>query len=166
MELGGGLQYADPVWGLIVETRARALLAHEDEGYEEWGVGGSLQLDPGRLGRGLSLRLDSAWGATQSGSEQLWLRQDMTGLAQRHNTARQGRIKAEWSYGMDVPWTYGILTPYSSVELAGGGRIMRLGWRFGLGRSRSLSLSLDGERRETEHAVPDNVLMLRTSLPW
>ena len=164
MELGGGLQYADPVWGLIVETRARALLAHEDEGYEEWGVGGSLQLDPGRLGRGLSLRLDSAWGATQSGSEQLWLRQDMTGLAQRHNTARQGRIKAEWSYGMDVPWTYGILTPYSSVELAGGGRIMRLGWRFGLGRS--LSLSLDGERRETEHAVPDNVLMLRTSLPW
>ena len=48
--------------------------------YEEWGVGGSLQLDPGRLGRGLSLRLDSGWGATASGADALWQRQD-TALA-------------------------------------------------------------------------------------
>ena len=61
VELGGGLRYADPVRGLTVEARARALLAHEDGGYEEWGLSGSLQLDPGRLGRGLSLRLASGW---------------------------------------------------------------------------------------------------------
>ena len=54
VELGGGLRYADPARGLTVEATARSLLAHEDGGYEEWGLSGSLQLDPGRLGRGLS----------------------------------------------------------------------------------------------------------------
>ena len=38
VELGGGLRYADPVRGLTVEATARALLAHEDGGYEEWGI--------------------------------------------------------------------------------------------------------------------------------
>ena len=71
-------------------------------------------------------------------------------LPQRH----QYRIRAEWGYGLDVPWTYGLLTPYSSMELAGGGsRALRLGWRFELGQR--LSLSLDGERRETAHARPE-----------
>ena len=164
VELGGGLRYADPLRGLTLETTARALLAHEDGGYEEWGVGGTLQFDPGVLGRGPAFSLVSAWGVTGSGAQELWLQQDMTGLARRHYTDPEGRIKAEWSYGLDVPWTNGIQTPYSSMELAGSGRTVRLGWSFELGHS--LSLSLDGERRETSHEDPDHTLMLRTSLPW
>ena len=165
MELGGGLRYADPVRGLALETRARALLAHEDGGYEEWGLGGSLSLDPGRLGRGLALRLDSGWGMADSGAEALWQRQSAAGLGRQDNTPAQGRITAEMGYGLDVPYSYGILTPYSSVELAGGGsRTLRLGWRFELGQR--LSLSLAGERRETAHARPEHGLMLRTTLPW
>ena len=164
IELGGGLRYADARRGLTLETRARALLAHEDGGYEEWGLSGSLSLDPGRLGRGLALRLDSAWGATASGTDELWQRQSTAGLAPRHAAAPQGRIRAEWGYGLDVPWTHGLLTPYGSLELAGGGRTTRLGWRFELGQR--LSVSLDGERRETAHARPAHGLMLRTALPW
>ena len=164
VELGGGLSYADPLRGLTLETTARALLAHEDGGYEEWGVGGTLQFDPGVPGRGPAFSLASAWGMTGSGTQELWLQQDMAGLARQQYTDPEGRIKAEWSYGLDVPWTYGIQTPYSSMELAGSGRTMRLGWRFNLGHS--LSLSLDGERRETSHEAPDHTLMLRTSLPW
>ena len=122
IELGGGLRYADPALGLTVEATARALLAHEAGGYEEWGLSGSLQLDPGRL-------------------------------------------KAEWAYGLDVPRTHGLFTPYGSVEMAGGGgRTLALGWRFELGQS--LSLSLAGERRETALARPEHGLMLRSSLPW
>ena len=86
VELGGGLRYADPVRGLTVEATARALLAHEAGGYEEWGMGGSLQLDPGRLGRGLSLRLASGWGLTDSSTETLWQQQTASGLAQRAGT--------------------------------------------------------------------------------
>ena len=164
MELGGGLRYADAVLGLTVETNARALLAHEDGGYEEWGVGGSLSLDPGRLGRGLALRLDSGWGMAESGAQALWQRQTTAGIALQHDPAAQGRLTAELGYGLDVPWTYGSLTPYSGMEWAGANRTLRLGWRFTLGQS--LSLSLDGERREDGHTPPEHALMLRTSLPW
>ena len=164
MELGGGLRYADAVLGLTVETNARALLAHEDGGYEEWGVGGSLSLDPGRLGRGLALRLDSGWGMAESGAQALWQRQTTAGIALQHDPAIQGRLTAELGYGLDVPWTYGILTPYSGMEWAGANRTLRLGWRFTLGQS--LSFSLDGEQREDGYTPPDHTLMLRTSLPW
>ena len=163
IELGGGLRYADPVRGLTVEATVRTLLAHEDGGYEEWGLSGSLQLDPGRLGRGLSLRLAS--GLTDSSTETLWQQQTASGLAQGPGQTSRGRIKAEWAYGLDVPRTHGLFTPYGSVEMAGGGgRTLALGWRFELGQS--LSLSLAGERRETALARPEHGLMLRSSLPW
>ena len=165
VELGGGLRYADPALGLTVEATARALLAHEAGGYEEWGMGGSLQLDPGRLGRGLSLRLASGWGLTDSSTETLWQQQTASGLARGPGQTPQGRIKAEWAYGLDVPRTRGLFTPYGSVEMAGGGgRTLALGWRFELGQS--LSLSLAGERRETALARPEHGLMLQTALPW
>ena len=165
VELGGGLRYADPALGLTVEATARALLAHEAGGYEEWGMGGSLQLDPGRLGRGLSLRLASGWGLTDSSTETLWQQQTTAGLAQGPGQTPQGRIRAEWAYGLDVPRTRGLFTPYGSVEMAGGGgRTLALGWRFELGQS--LSLSLAGERREALHSTPEHALMLQTTLPW
>ena len=65
VELGGGLRYADPLRGLTVEATARTLLAHEDGGYEEWGVGGTLQFDPGVPGRGPAFSLASAWGVSR-----------------------------------------------------------------------------------------------------
>ena len=164
VELGGGLRYADPVLGLTVEATARALLAHEAGGYEEWGMGGSLQLDPGRLGRGLSLRLASGWGLTDSSTETLWQQQTASGLARGPGQTPGGRIRAEWAYGLDVPRTRGLFTPYGSVEMAGGGRTLALGWRFELGQS--LSLSLAGERREALHSTPEHALMLQTTLPW
>ena len=165
VELGGGLRYADPVRGLTVEATARALLAHEAGGYEEWGMGGSLQLDPGRLGRGLSLRLASGWGLTDSSTETLWQQQTASGLARGPGQTPGGRVKAEWAYGLDVPRTRGLFTPYGSVEMAGGGgRTLALGWRFELGQS--LSLSLAGERREALHSTPEHALMLQTTLPW
>ena len=164
MELGGGLRYADPVRGLTVETRARALIAHEDGSYEEWGLGGSLALDPGRLGRGLALRLDSGWGLADGNAKALWQRQTTAGLAPQQGPTAQTRFNAELGYGLDVPWTWGVLTPYGGMEWAGPGRALKLGWRFELGRQ--LSLSLDGERREDGRTRAEHVLMLRTSLPW
>ena len=59
---------------------------------------------------------------------------------------------------------YGILTPYSGIEWAGQSRTLKLGWRFNLGQS--LTLSLDGERRERAYEATDHGVMLNTSLPW
>ena len=84
--------------------------------------------------------------------------------APQHSQTAQGRLRAELGYGLDVPWTHGILIPYSGMEWGGASRTLRLGWRFTLGQR--LSLSLDGERRESAQAEPEHALMLRTSLPW
>ena len=48
-----------------MEANARTLVAHEDSGYREWGAGGSVRLDPGASGRGLSLTLAPVWGAVE-----------------------------------------------------------------------------------------------------
>ena len=71
---------------------------------------------------------------------------------------------AELGYGLDVPWTYAILTPYGGMEWAGPRRALRLGWRFDLGQR--LSLSFEGERMESGYERADHSLMLRTTLPW
>ena len=164
MELGGGLRYADAILGLSVETRARALIAHEDGGYREWGLSGSAALDPGRLGRGLALNLTSGWGVAESNAQAMWQRQSTAGIAPQQAMMAQARVSLEAGYGLDVPWTRAILTPYTGLEWAGPSRTLRLGWRFTLGQA--LRLSLDGERREDGVTRPEHALMLRTSLPW
>ena len=55
IEIGGGLRFADPDLGLTVDANARGLVAHEDGDYAEWGASGSVRIDPGASGRGLSL---------------------------------------------------------------------------------------------------------------
>ena len=96
----------------------------------------------------------------------LWQRQSAAGLARPQDTPAQGRITAEMGYGLDVPYSYGTLTPYGSVELAGGGNRAPCAWAGVSSWGNALSLSLAGERRETAHAAPEHGLMLRTTLPW
>ena len=53
VEVGAGIRYAGS--GVTVEGSVRGLVAHEASGYEEWGASGSVRIDPGASGRGLSL---------------------------------------------------------------------------------------------------------------
>ena len=57
MEAGGGLAFVDPNRGLTIRVHGRTLLTHEQSGYEEWGLGGSIDFNPGGDGRGLSVGL-------------------------------------------------------------------------------------------------------------
>ena len=67
--------------GLTVEASARTLIAHEDSSYEEWRAGGSVRLDPGASGRGLSLSLALVRGTPSSGVDRLWSARDAAGPA-------------------------------------------------------------------------------------
>ena len=67
IEMGAGVSYTDAALGLTVEGKARGLLAHEETDYKEWGASGSVRIDPGAAGRGLSLTLTPAWGADTGG---------------------------------------------------------------------------------------------------
>ena len=169
LEVGGGLSYAYPAWGLRLAANGRLLLTHQDRDYEEWGAGGSLRLAPGAAGRGPSLSLDTSWGDASSSVEQLWSQGagGAPGLAAEAASAPAGRLAAELSYGLEVAGGGGVLTPYAGMALADGGACSyRLGGRFTLGPS--LSLSLQGDRREGagHAAAPVHGLTLSGTLRW
>ena len=159
VEVGGGLRYARA--GLTVQVNARGLLAHADSDYEEWGVSGSVRLAPGEGGRGLSMRLGSSWGAPAGGAEGLWAGRSAAGLIGNGEFDPGARLDAEVGYGLDGMG--GLLTPYGGVSASEAAQSYRVGGRFRLGRR--LSMSLEGERRESYDDV-DHGLALRGSLRW
>ena len=162
IEIGGSLRYRDPAAGLTVEGNGRVLTGQSD--YREWGLGGSLRLDPGAEGRGLSFSLFPAWGEAASGVERLW-DQDVAELATDDTAANdnvpQMRLDSELGYGFGAFGGHGLLTPYGGFALVDeGSRRYRIGGRFEIGSS--LHLSLEGERREPANdAAAEHGVMLR-----
>ena len=169
LELGGRVRYADPTLGLTLEAAVRGLLAHEDSDYEEWGASGSLRIDPGPTGQGLSLTLAPTWGAASSGLESLWSRQTTAGLApQGTRQAPTGRVNAEIGYGLAAPFGAGLLTPYAGTTLSEGqDRTYRVGTRLRLtgGWATGLELNLEGTRQEPAGQQPVNQ-GLRFQITW
>ena len=162
LEVGGGLGYTDPGPGLTIEATGRRLLVHQDRGYDEWGVGGSLRLNPGALGRGLGLRLRSSYGAAASGVDRFWS-PHRTSYAGNSSAGRSGLFNAELGYGMRA--LGGLVTPYADVGLSGrSARTYGLGWRLRV--DPSLRLALTGNRRTSAATLPTHELRLRGTLHW
>ncbi len=161
VELGAGLRYTDPARGLTMEASVRALVAHEESGYEEWGARGAVRLDPDASGRGLTLTLTPTLGVASSGVERLWSRHDPAGLAADGSFDAARRLEAELGYGLAGPAGLGVATPYAGLSLSeGGGRSWRLGTRWKLGPT--FTLGIEGTRRETGNDnAPDHGLELR-----
>ena len=158
LELGGGLRWAG-LKGFAVEVRARGLLAHEERDYEEWGVSASLVLSPGEGGRGLTMRVGSAWGAASGGVERLWSQRALTG----GSFDPDARLDAEVGYGLGA--MRGLLTPYTGVALSEGGDTWRAGARFRLGSS--LEVSLEASLTEpTGDGEPESGITLRGTKRW
>ena len=167
VELGGRISYTDAGSGLTVEANARKLIAHEDSGYEEWGAGGSVRLDPGASGRGLSLTLAPVWGTPSSGVERLWSARDAAGLVRDDDFEAERRLEGEIGYGFGAPRGLGVVTPYAGLSLAdGGGRAWRMGARWQV--MPDLTLGLEGTRRAAanDDEAPQHGLMLRGTMRW
>ena len=134
VELGGGVRFAAS--GLTMEVRGRGLLAHEDRDYEEWGVSASAVFSPGSEGRGLSMRVGSAWGAASSRADRVWTG-GAAGLAGEADLPGAS-LDAEVAYGLDA--LRGLLTSYTGVALSENGETWRAGARWTLGPAVTLSL--------------------------
>ena len=168
IEVGVGLGYRDPAAGLSVEGHGRVLGGQDD--YREWGAGGSLRLDPGAGGRGLSFSLAPSWGDMASGVARLWDR----GIAElaanddaaANDNAPQMRLDSELGYGYGAFGGRGLLTPYSGLSLAGGGGLTyRLGSRIGIGTR--FDFDLKGERNEpADDTAPEHSIVLRIQVRW
>ena len=192
LELGGGVSYTDPARGLVVTAKARTLLAHEDADYREWGASGSVRIDPGATGRGLSLTLAPAWGAAGGGAGRLWGLRDARDLAPDAEPGAESRLEAELGYGFPALGGRGVATPYAGLSRSETGGTLRLGQRLELGRASEwrvenafgedtrelragygyrlgpdLELGLDATRREPPaDAAPEHGVMFRARLRW
>ena len=166
VEVGGRIRYTDSASGLTVEANARTLVAHEDSGYEEWGVSGSVRLDPGASGRGLSLSLAPVWGTPSSGVERLWSARDAAGLVRDDDFEAERRLEGELGYGFGAFGERGVVTPYAGLGLAeAGDRTWRAGARWSL--APHLAMSLDGARRESANDdAPEHAAQFRLTLRW
>lgn len=192
MELGGGLTFLDLERGLTISVHGRKLVTHEQSDYDEWGLGGSITLNPQGEGRGLSLGVSPSWGSTASGLARLWA-QGATGLTPNGYGYGYGsrRVDAEVGYGIDALAGRGVFTPYARLVLSeqpgpgqfGGGHFQgpvalmplrtperslygyHLGGRLNVGSG--LRLNVEGSRN-AYGAGPDpaNSLMLSLSMNW
>ena len=93
---GAGMRYAAE--GIAIEGAVRRLVTHEDSGYEEWGASGSVRIDPGASGRGVSLTLAPAFGAASSEAERLWSLGDAGRLSGDTGAGAGSRLDAEVGY--------------------------------------------------------------------
>ena len=164
LEVGGGLGYA--AGRLSVEGNARGLLVHRDTKYEEWGFSGSIAYTPSKDGRGLSMRLGSAWGAPQSGVQSLWSQQDASGLVRNAAFEAAQRYQVELRYGLDGKKGRARWEPFVGVESGeGASRALRLGVKLTSGRHLDAGLEL-GQRQGRPGADPEQAVQLRGAFRW
>ena len=164
LEIGAGLGYA--AGNLSAEVSARGLVAHEDTAYEEWGFSSSISYAPSEDGRGLSMRLGSAWGATQSGVQSLWNQQDASGLARSTAFEAAQRLQAELGYGIAGRGRNSLWVPFIAAQAAdGGGQALRTGLKLTSGPDFEVGLEL-GRRQGRPGADPEHTVQLHGRLHW
>ena len=138
LEVGAGVRYASG--SLTVEGRMRALLAHEESGYAEWGASGAVRFAPGAFGRGLTLELAPEWGSPGSTTQRLWAERAAGDVVAGD---APGRLHAEFGYGFGLGRARALVTPYTGLTLGdGGSRRMRLGTRWQLGADTAVGLEV------------------------
>ena len=164
-ELGGGVRYVQPAWGLTVNAGGRFLLAHQDRGFQGWGLGGSMLLRPDVSGRGLNAAMHTSVGMMAGGASALWA----DGVGPRVTAfdagAAAGVLDAEVGYGVSILDDAAVLTPYAGMTMVDrGANTYRIGGRFDLGTS--FSLSLEGERSDSTAGAHEHGVALRGALHW
>ena len=161
VEVGAGLRYT--VGAVTIEAQARALVAHEASGYEEWGMSGAVRVTPGASGRGLTLSIAPAWGHTGSAAERLWSAQKPSALGSDSEFEAESRLEMDVGYGFGLPGNRGVLTPYAGMTLGDArARTVRTGTRWQLGTD--AVLGLETTRQTSDAGETDNRLMLRAAL--
>ena len=165
VDMGGGIAWTVPKYGLQIELSGRGLLTHEAKGSRERGFSGSLAWNPNpSSGRGPALSLTRTVGGPASGeADALLARGTLTGLAAQpgsgsgpgdHGDLRNSRLEARFGYGF--PAWGGRFASVSEIGLGltGTGREYILGWRLADDVSRgSGRFQLSTEARRIETAV-------------
>ena len=131
LEVGAAVQYT--AGAITIAGQVRALVAHEESGYKEWGASGAIRVNPDASGKGLTLAVSPTWGNAGSQTSQLWSTGNARALGQGTQFEAGSGLEAELGYGIGVPGTRGIITPYTGLSAAqGAGRTLRGGIKWGI----------------------------------
>ena len=149
IEIGGGMRYVLTSLGLMIEGRARGLIAHQDGNYKEWGGSGTIRLSPKPSGEGLSMRLSPTWGNASGSARTLWSRPDMGDIASGRSTGlySSNPVSAEMAYGMPVFGDKLMATPFVGLQ----GDYKRLG--LGLHRGSLFGVAVEGLQNNRDLAL-------------
>ena len=163
IEAGAGVRFAGE--GVAIEGTVRTLVAHEAESYEEWGASGSVRIDPGTSGKGLSLTLAPTIGAGSDRVGRLRPLDAAPGFLEPAQTDSGKRLDARLGYGLGLPELRGTLTPYTGVSFTVGGA---RSWRVGthLTMPPDFTLRLEGMHRQHDDDPSDRSVTLRGGLYW
>jgi len=163
VEVGGGLAYA--AGRLSVQVDARALLAHRDEDYREWGVSGAVTWQPDAQGHGWSMTARSSWGVTASGMESLWHRPATDGVLSDVTGRAVHRFESELGYGLAGLQGRRLWYPFIGTRTAdGGAQSVRMGVKLTSGPN--LDAALEIGRSAQPGSVPDHTIQLRGAIRW
>ena len=165
VEVAAGVRYGGKT--VRFEAKARQLVMHDDEEYEESGASATLVVAPGSNGRGLSLSVAPRWGGAADATDALWRRGDAFSAANAAREAARGfqDEDARWGvagrigYGMPLKQRKGTVTPFGEVDMASAEQQRtRLGVKYAidrLGGDGAIQFEFSGERveraRGTEH---------------
>ena len=117
-----------------------------------------------RDGRGLSMRLGSAWGATQSGVQSLWNPQDTSSLVRGTDFDAGQRLESEISYGLEGLNGRGLWVPFVGARTSDGAQAYRMGLKLIAGANAEAQLEIG--RREEAARPPDDAIRLLGTLRW
>ena len=139
VEVGGGIRYQGA--GVSIEGTIRSLIAHEESGYEEWGASGTIRIDPGTSGRGLSLVIAPSWGNAGNRMDQIWSPRDAHGLSNEQEFEAESRLQGEIGYGLSLSRIPGVVTPYTGMTFGEAEqRAWQTGARWQMGTNAALGL--------------------------
>ena len=161
VDMGGGIAWTVPKYGLQIELRGRGLPAHEAKGFRQRGFSGSLAWDPKpSSARGPALSLTRTVGGPASGgADALLAHGTLTGLGAQpgagdYGDLRNSQLEARFGYGFPAWGGRFASVPEIGLGLSGTGREYILGWRLADDGSRgSGRFQLSTEARRIETAV-------------
>ena len=169
VELGGGLAWHHPNWGLSFDIQGRTLVTHAQDGITDRGFSASFAFDPApltALGPSLTLRHDYG-GAATGGLAALFAPE---ALATRSGTEATGtgRWSAEAAWGLPAFRERFTGSPHLGVGLQDTGRDLAVGWRLAPAGTHAPDLSFDvkATRIESAGTTPDHGLEMNLEARW
>ena len=169
VDVGGGLIVADSSTGLSLDVRMRMLVVHQADGFRERGMALSLSYDPTpSTPLGFMARVVPSWGGEATGgSEALWGRETMAGLADGGFTSGN-RLDTEIGYGLPLGSRF-VGTPRVGFAATEYGRDYRMGYGLTLLERQTLNLELGADARRRESSMQggaDHGFLGRAMLGW